>query len=77
MGHMKLTLKIQGYTSVILLTVADIVSSDIVLGEDWLVRNPGVIDTPRKIIRLVCGRKSVTLVCSQSWAGRLRNPPIL
>lgn len=61
-----MTLKIQGCTSVVLLTGADIVSSDIILGEDWLVRNSGVIDTPRKLIKLVCGRKSVILLCSQS-----------
>ena len=61
-----MTLKIQGYTSVVLLTVADIVSSDIILGKDWLIRNPALIDSLRKLIKLVCGRKSIKLVCSQS-----------
>ena len=55
-GHLRVTLKIQAYASAVLLTVADVASSDIILGGDWLVQNPGVIDTPRKLIKLVCGR---------------------
>ena len=37
-GHMKVILKIQGYTSAILLTISDIASSNTILGEDWQIQ---------------------------------------
>ena len=36
-GHMKVILKIRGYTSAQLLTIADVASSDVILDEDWLI----------------------------------------